>query len=139
MQQQSPIALQQIPTQPQVQQPPVEQPPVEKPSVQQPPFQHYPDANIYNIAYTPPTQVFSRFGSSPGVVLFVTIIAMLWILAGITAFIMSVVCFKFNGTGLQKFLGLILAILFGPFYWIYYGLSSTYCKTVKATNASRRR
>lgn len=135
--QQPPIALQQ--TAP-VQQPPVQQPPVVQvqPVVVQAP-QQYPEANLYNIAYTPPTQVFNRFGSSPGVVLFVTIFAVLWILAGVTAFIMSVVCFKFAGSGFQKFAGLLLAILFGPFYWIYYGLSSTYCKTMKPVSPSRRR
>ena len=54
----------------------------------------------------------------------------LWILVGFIAFIMSIVCFGRSGTTEQHILGLLLAILFGPFYWIYYGMSKTYCGAV---------
>ena len=60
---------------------------------------------------------------------FVLIFIFLWVLAGLAAFFMSVVCFAFSGTVLEKVGGLALAVLFGPFYWIYYAFMKTYCAT----------
>lgn len=51
----------------------------------------------------------------------------LWAIVGIAAFIMSIVCFGRSGTTSQHVVGLVLAILFGPFYWIYYYVAKGYC------------
>lgn len=58
-----------------------------------------------------------------GIVLFVII----WITAGITAFFMSLICFGYNGSIIEKIIGLLLSIFFGPFYWIYYASNGLYC------------
>lgn len=52
-----------------------------------------------------------------------------WSMAGLIAFGMSLVCFGYSGSIAEKMLGFLLAFLFGPFYWIYYLSSSTYCKS----------
>jgi flagellar basal body-associated protein FliL len=69
-----------------------------------------------------------------GIILIILII--LWVIATIAAIIQSLVCMlssnRTGGTG-QKIGGFILAWFFGPFYWIYYGLSD-YCKVGVATD-----
>lgn len=69
-----------------------------------------------------------------GIILIILII--IWVIATIAAIIQSLVCMlssnRSGGTG-QKIGGFILAWLFGPFYWIYYGLSD-YCKVGVATD-----
>lgn len=53
-----------------------------------------------------------------------------WSVIGLAAFFMSVVCFTRAGsTGAQNLIGLFLALLLGPFYWLYYLGSGSYCKT----------
>lgn len=60
------------------------------------------------------------------IVVFVFLI--LWILSGIAAFIMSIVCFGRSGTTAQHVIGLLLAFFFGPLYWIYFGVVGSYCQ-----------
>jgi len=50
-----------------------------------------------------------------------------YIIAGVSAFIMSFVCFGYNGYPSYNILGVLLAIFLGPLYWLYYGLNSNYC------------
>lgn len=57
----------------------------------------------------------------------IALFAIIWFIAGITAFFMSLICFGYNGSILEKFVGLILSILLGPFYWIYYASMGSYC------------
>jgi len=57
-----------------------------------------------------------------------TIIVILWVILGITGFIMSIVCFGRSGTSSQHVIGLLLAIFFGPIYWIFYLAVPDYCK-----------
>jgi hypothetical protein len=38
-------------------------------------------------------------------------------------------CFGSSGTMVEKIIGLLLALFFGPFYFIYYKFSNTYCKS----------
>lgn len=52
----------------------------------------------------------------------------LWIVAGIAAFVMSLVCFGKSGTRSQHLIGFLLAVFFGPFYWIYYAVVKDYCR-----------
>lgn len=56
------------------------------------------------------------------------ILMFIWALIGIFAFIMSLICFGRSGTLLEKIIGLLLAIFFGPFYFIFYIFNSKYCK-----------
>lgn len=61
----------------------------------------------------------------------ISIAILLWILAGVAAFIISLACFGGSGTTAQKVIGFLLAFLFGPFYFIYFYVSRNYCKGVK--------
>jgi hypothetical protein len=54
-----------------------------------------------------------------------------WVVLGVGAFIMSLVCISKKGSsGGQNVIGLLLALLLGPFYWLYFLGSSTYCKAM---------
>ena len=60
------------------------------------------------------------------IVLFIFIL--LWALFGLIAFIMSLICFGRSGTLLEKIIGLLLAIFFGPLYFIFYIFNTKYCR-----------
>jgi hypothetical protein len=62
-----------------------------------------------------------------GLTIFILIIIWIWIITGALGFIASLVCFGFNGTMSDKFLGLLLVLVLGPFYWLYYIFNSNYC------------
>ncbi len=55
-------------------------------------------------------------------------IVFLWVLLGMAAFIMSLLCFGKSGKISHQIFGFILALLFGPFYWIYYIVTKKYCR-----------
>jgi hypothetical protein len=57
-----------------------------------------------------------------------TIILIFIILASIGALIYSLICFSYEGTSTDKIIGVIIAFLLGPFYWIYYYWNPKYCK-----------
>ena len=61
------------------------------------------------------------------------IFAFMWAVFGILAFVFSLVCFGYSGSVLEKIAGVILALLFGPFYFIYYFSSGSYCKRMPPT------
>ena len=54
-------------------------------------------------------------------------VVVLWIMAGFIAFIMSLVCFGYQGSITDKMVGFLIAIIIGPFYWIYYSYNGAYC------------
>lgn len=56
-----------------------------------------------------------------------------WGLFGLLAFVFSLICFGYSGSILEKLVGVVLAILFGPFYFIYYFASGSYCKALPPT------
>ena len=58
----------------------------------------------------------------------IVVFFLLWIIAGLVAFVWSLACFGKSGTTAQKVIGLVVSIFFGPFYWIYYGVSKDYCR-----------
>lgn len=64
-----------------------------------------------------------------GVAIGLLLLIVVWGVVGIAAFIMSLVCFGYSGSTTQKLVGLLLAVFFGPFYFIYYGVSKTYCSS----------
>ena len=58
----------------------------------------------------------------------VLIFAIVWMLIGVAAFIMSLVCLSKKGSKSgQNVIGLLLAIFLGPFYWLYYIWGDSYC------------
>ena len=50
-----------------------------------------------------------------------------WIIAGLIAFLASIICFGFNGSVSDKFLGVLIVLIIGPFYWFYFIYNSNYC------------
>ena len=56
------------------------------------------------------------------------IILLIWALFGLIAFITSIVCFTRSGTAFDKVIGLLLAIFFGPIYFLFFAFNSSYCK-----------
>lgn len=72
---------------------------------------------------------YEHSSTSSGFLLFIVILLWIWVIAGLLAFIVSLVCFGFNGSIGDKFLGLIVAIIIGPFYWFYFIYNNNYCTT----------
>jgi hypothetical protein len=58
---------------------------------------------------------------------FIFIFLWIWIIAGIIAFIASLICFGYYGSTTDKFLGLLLVLVIGPFYWLFFLFNSKYC------------
>ncbi|NCA20378.1 MAG: hypothetical protein EBS86_04495 [Crocinitomicaceae bacterium] len=56
-----------------------------------------------------------------------------WATFGIVAFVFSLICFGYSGTILEKIVGVLLSIFAGPFYFIYYFASASYCKRMPPT------
>jgi len=52
----------------------------------------------------------------------------LWLFMGLIEFILSLVCFARSGSFLEKILGFMLAIFFGPFYFLFYLFDKDYCR-----------
>ena len=59
---------------------------------------------------------------------FVLIFVFAWVVAGIVAFLWSIMCFGKSGTMSQQLVGLFLAIFFGPLYWLYLYSVKKYCR-----------
>jgi hypothetical protein len=57
----------------------------------------------------------------------IALIVLIWAISGLLGFIMSLICLGYKGSASHKFIGFILAFLFGPFYWLYYIYNSNYC------------
>lgn len=55
-----------------------------------------------------------------------------WALTGIAALIMSIVWFGFSGSISEKIVGLALAFLLGPLYFLFYGVNKNYCRSLGA-------
>ena len=66
---------------------------------------------------------------SPGKIIIMILVA-IWIILGITGFIMSLVCFGRSGTTSQHVIGLLITLFLGPFYWIFYFAVPDYCKRI---------
>ncbi len=51
----------------------------------------------------------------------VLILVVVWVVLGVAAFVMSLVCLSKKGSKSgQNVIGLLLAFFLGPFYWLYY-------------------
>ena len=57
----------------------------------------------------------------------IIIILLVYVIFGILAFIMSLSCFAYGGSINDKALGLLLAWITGPFYWLYFIYNNEYC------------
>jgi len=77
----------------------------------------------------------SFFSSAPAKILgwFGIVFGVLWVMFGIAGFIMSFICFGYTGNVGEKLLGVVLAVVLGPWYWLYYYSSSSYCKATPPT------
>lgn len=62
-----------------------------------------------------------------GLALFIIIFLWVWLITGLIAFLASIICFGFNGSITDKFLGVVIVLLVGPFYWFYFIFNSNYC------------
>lgn len=51
-----------------------------------------------------------------------------WVFIGFVAFILSLMCFARSGSKFDKIMGLLLAIFFGPFYFLFYIFNKDYCR-----------
>lgn len=71
----------------------------------------------------PQTLQLTSIGAAP-------IFFIIWVILGICAFIYSLVCFNKSGTNIDKVVGLLISIFFGPFYFIYLLLNTAYCSKV---------
>ena len=69
----------------------------------------------------------NRSSSSGGAAAIGILILLAWVIAGLVALVLSIMCFGKSGTTGQKVTGLLLALFFGPFYFIYSSLSTGYC------------
>lgn len=58
-----------------------------------------------------------------------TVIIFIWMLLGLLAFVTSIVCFAYDGSFMQNWVGFLTAIVLGPFYWIFFTYSDGYCKS----------
>ena len=68
-----------------------------------------------------------------GVGIVILIFGIIWFVAGLAAFITSLVCFGRSGETSDKVIGLLLAIFLGPlapFYFVYLGFNKRYCRKI---------
>ena len=59
---------------------------------------------------------------------FLGLFALAWVLFGVAAFFFSLVCFGRSGSFGEKIFGFFLALVFGPFYFVYYFADGAYCR-----------
>ena len=66
-------------------------------------------------------------------------LVVVWVALGVGAFIMSLVCFSKKGSSSgENWVGLLLAMFLGPFYWLYYALGpKSYCKSARVAPAPK--
>jgi len=59
--------------------------------------------------------------------IFLIIYFFIWIISGVSAFVASFICLGYNGSFSDKLIGISIAVLFGPLYWLYFSLNKNYC------------
>ena len=65
-------------------------------------------------------------GSNPTAT-FWAIVVLGWVLFGVAGFVMSLWCIGFTGNFGEKVIGVIIAMILGPWYWLYFYSVPTYC------------
>ena len=58
---------------------------------------------------------------------FILLFLSIWFIIGIIGFVMSLICIFYKSSTSDKFLGVIIALIFGPFFWLYYIYNNNYC------------
>lgn len=86
------------------------------------------EASTSNTAATA-AEVKSAIKKFSTVAIAVIVSVSVWLLLGLVAFVTSLVCIGKSGSGGMKALGVLLAIMFGPFYFLMF-LSPDYCRSV---------
>jgi hypothetical protein len=59
--------------------------------------------------------------------------AILWFTFGLVGFILSLICFGYSGSTGEKIMGLVIALALGPWFFLYYFSSGSYCKRMPPT------
>lgn len=67
-----------------------------------------------------------RSGSNPTAT-FWAVLVLGWVLFGVAGFVMSLWCIGFTGNFGEKVIGVIIAMILGPWYWLYFYSVPTYC------------
>jgi hypothetical protein len=83
------------------------------------------------VVESPKATIFQKMGVG-----FTLLFVIAWVVGGIAAIIMSLVCFGFSGTTTEKVLGLLLAFFLGPLYFIFYAVNKNYCRSMPVTVAT---
>ena len=65
-------------------------------------------------------------GSNPTAT-FWAVVVLGWVLFGVAGFVMSLWCIGFTGNFGEKVIGVIIAMILGPWYWLYFYSVPTYC------------
>jgi|LakMenE22Apr09ns_1017241.scaffolds.fasta_scaffold00042_5 hypothetical protein len=60
-------------------------------------------------------------------VIFIFIIMLIWWFVGFIGYLMSIVCWFYNGSTTDKALGCLVACIAGPIYWLFFIYNSNYC------------
>jgi len=68
----------------------------------------------------------------------VWLVVVIWMVLGWLGLLTSIVCFAYDGTYVENWMGLVIAAtLFGPFYWLYFAFApKNYCSTVRGATSS---
>ncbi len=59
--------------------------------------------------------------------LYVFLFVIIWFFSGIAGFVASLICLAYKGSMSDKIIGVLIAFLLGPVYWLYFGLNKSYC------------
>jgi hypothetical protein len=55
------------------------------------------------------------------------IFAFVWVVFGLAGFVMSLWCIGFTGNAGEKIIGVLISIILGPWYWLYFYSVPSYC------------
>ena len=70
----------------------------------------------------------AALGLVVGVASFWLLFAFAWAISGLVAFVWSLVCFGRSGSGLDKAIGLLIAMFLGPIFFLYLTFNKPYCR-----------
>lgn len=57
-----------------------------------------------------------------------TLLAAAWVLLGLAGFVYSLVCAGKTPSMARAIMGIVIAVLFGPLYWVYWYADKQYCR-----------
>lgn len=70
----------------------------------------------------------AALGLFVGVASFWVLFSVAWAISGLVAFAWSLVCFGRSGSGLDKAIGLLIALFLGPIFFLYLMFNKPYCR-----------